>query len=456
MYVLKDSLLSNSSNKVVSVEEIAFDIKVPDVKYLFTESLFIYNALLKNRLALASRYEKSAGFATGERKKVIESVIHAISQNSLLIKEVVDSLNDKVGIEDLLNFQIIQSGARGANDLSAYLKDFTYLRRDWCGLEAGERQVKVIVDRLKDSIVNFLDDRSTCLFLGAGLGRIAWEHTDVFDRVFALDKSYSMVYHFHKLLKEDLEFYEINTLNVAKPKDSIRKLRASIRNGSELAYINRHKFSYILGDVLSLPFPDNSLSCIASVYFSDVLALKLYMSEIIRTLEDGGLFIHFGPLDYFFSEISEMLTVEEMKRSFIKNGFEIVDEGSVETAHLESSLSMMKKTYNNSVFVAKKITRKNIEAGTKYIINSPLYKQTTTPIGERNGQRESINLISPSGRVYENSESVFEILTYFKKGISIVDALEKIEMDLSLSREDLSQVSKTLKLLIKSNILKEG
>ena len=81
---------------------------------------------------------------------------------------------------------------------------------------------------------------------------------------------------------------------------------------------------------------------------------KLWFKKINDKVKKGGYFIHFGPLDYFFSDESEMLTAIEFKDFFEKNGYTTITDQILETSHLNDSNSFSYKVYRNWLFIAKK------------------------------------------------------------------------------------------------------
>src|SRR5690606_20756871 len=135
------------------------------------------------------------------------------------------------------------------------------------------------------------------LFIGCGLGRIALDFLDTFEKIYATDKSFSMIWHLQQLLKGNaIEFYCPNEKNIHKLTNVAEKYIATIPQ-KKLNEING-RFNSFVSDVLNTPFDSNSLNTIFSIYFTDVIALKLWFNEVDKKLTENGLFIHFGPLDY--------------------------------------------------------------------------------------------------------------------------------------------------------------
>ncbi len=344
-----------------------------------------------------------------------------------------------------------QEAWRGQNNTHAYLKDFLYLRRDWCNVPEGETQVLRIINELKTQTSKFTPDDEKILFIGAGTGRIAFEHNDLFQEVYALDKSFSMVHHFNQLLEKDFSFYEINEFNVMKPEDTARKLTASLQNASPEARLHKDRFEYFVGDAMDLPFEDASLSCITSVYFTDVIALKLYFSELQRALKPGGLFIHFGPLDYFFSDRSEMLTTVEIKEEFANNGFEILHDDSIELPHIATDLRMSWKAYRNWFFIARKKEEgpKGLELEKAYEVNQPVFIEERTKLGEM--EPESIELTNKEGVSFEGAGGIIPLLELLDGQSTFNQVIEKMKKEFEFGNEEMEQVK-----IIFNELLEKG
>lgn len=389
--------------------------KLSNPERFLSEQYYLFYQIFKNQELQIKSLQQTAT-RTPKAAARVKAIISAKQHNLQLIAAIVGELKSLVNMDHVLEDVFLsQQGSseiwRGQNNTHAYLKDFRYLNRDWCGLPEAEAQVLQIIEALKKRTAEFSPDQGAILFLGAGLGRIAFEHNPLFRQVYALDKSFSMVYHFNRLLENDLDFYEIHEFNVLKPEFSTRKLTASIRNASKEALALKDRFEYFVGDAMELPFEAEALSCITSVYFTDVIALQLYFSELQRVLKPGGLFIHFGPLDYFFSDRGEMLSAEEFKDEFEANGFETLHEEVLELPHMPSSIVMTEKFYTNWFFIARKIgqpAKIGFDARRIYEINQPVYLQNKVQFGET--QVLTTELISKNGAIFEGADGILPLL----------------------------------------------
>lgn len=412
----------------------------------------LYYQIYQNQVQQIEQLKQVQG-RTAKSQARIDALIKAKEHNAVLLDDIVKAIRPRVNLDYLFSQSNFDTG-RGSNNTHTYLKDFRYMRRDWCGLPEGEMQVEVIAGALKKQCAEHAIDLDSILFLGAGLGRIAFEHNDLFKKVYALDKSFSMVHHFNKLLEEDITFYEINELNILKPEDATQKHQASLRYASPEALANKDRFEYFVGDAMSMSFEDHALSCITSVFFTDVIALMLYLEEVKRVLKPGGLYIHFGPLDYFFSDRSEMLSAEEIKDDFEANGFETMHEEVIELPHMSSDLLMSKRVYRNWFFVARKV--ENVATGfdttAVYEINQPVYIQEKRQLGsEETIEKE---LVNGKGEAFAGAGSIENLLEYMDGKNSIQEVLEKVKAAYDLGAEDLEQIAGIFKMLFEKEFLK--
>lgn len=97
---------------------------------------------------------------------------------------------------------------------------------------------------------------------------------------------------------------------------------------------------------------DRSQSALVSVYFTDVLPLRIYLAEARRVLKPGGIFIHVGPLIYHFNDESQMLTPDEVLAVFREYGFVIQTNEFTTSPSATTAGTMVSTAYINWVFTA--------------------------------------------------------------------------------------------------------
>ncbi|SIQ80960.1 N2227-like protein [Chryseobacterium sp. RU37D] len=279
------------------------------------------------------------------RKEYFGCLIEAYLHNYNNIRELLLNLKPYVEVEDVLSVN-----TNGGNAVNTTLKDYLYLHRDWCYYEEGEKQVEIIDNAIKNSLPLKME---SALFLGCGVGRLAVELSDSFKKVYATDKSYSMIWHINKLISENnFEFYNPQEKNIYSLENVAKKHTAFIKE--DIKKVIREKVDFFVSDILNLPINEDSINAVFSIYFTDVIALKLWFDKINAIIKKEGYFVHFGPLDYFFSDESEMLTAKEFRLFFEKNGYTTITDKIIETSHLNDANSFTYKVYRNWLFVAKK------------------------------------------------------------------------------------------------------
>lgn len=398
-------------------------IYIDNVDLYLAEAYFIYSRIHDEHSSQIQELKTLASNTLSKvRKQSIENIMNATADNLSNIQAIRSILKPNITVDSMMNIR-----HHAKDSINSYLKDYRYLRRDWTGDERSEKQLLSIKESLTEAISN-IEDKRNALFLGAGVGRIAFDIADMFEEVYATDRSFSMAWHYYKLLSEDIIFYEINRKNVSASDKQVEQIVASLSHVKDMDYdtIKKRasKIQYFVSDVLNLPLHDQSISCIFSIYFSDVIALRLWLPEIKRVLKAGGIFVHYGPLDYFFEDIREMLTCEEFRVMFEENDFVTLKDEFVETEHLATS-SMTNKIYNNWLLVVKyepraeRITKLNLEDVLKicseviYDIHGLISNKDDVTIA---------NLQMPSGEVFAGAENVLDLLRFIdgEKNISTI------------------------------------
>lgn len=388
----------------INIDGVPIYINKEQLLNYYAESYFLYRNHLNH---LSQKVNKFKSYENNsERKKFFSLLKKAYLQNGNNVNEIVSKLKDKVTISAFENLRI-----NPTDNLQNTLKDFVYLRRDWCFLEEAEKQLKTTIDSLKQELSIINHKKNSSLFLGCGVGRLAYEFTDIYEKVYATDKSFSMIWHLQKLLRgESVNFFNPQEKNVHRLENVAQPYEAKI---PVLKLKTKDKFYAFVSDILDIPFQPKSINSIFSIYFTDVIALKLWFQQIDNKLSDNGLFIHFGPLDYFFTDEREMLSAEEFRMFFEKKGYKTLSDKIIETPHLEDSNSITYKVYRNWVFIAQKQTNNLPE---KFVINDNTVLKIKHPIQfERKGvikdgeKQIEASIKLPSG-IFNGAESVIQIL----------------------------------------------
>lgn len=226
--------------------------------------------------------------------------------------------------------------------------------------------------------------------------------------------------------------------------------------GTELKS-NLDKISYFVSDAANLPLKTGSLSVYISVYFTDVVALKLLLPEIKRVLVDGGIFIHIGPLEYFFKNASEMLSADEIKHFFESEGFVTLEEDSLVSTHLKSSVSMLSRNYSNWVFVAKlkkspQTLQEISENSVLNILQGVIYEEIGS-LG-KNGALKKIRLLLNPNIKIECDQSLFDLLLFINGERTVLDILNLIQAEYeNFDSRQVKNVYDGLRFLLKNNVI---
>jgi carnosine N-methyltransferase len=287
------------------------------------------------------------------RAEVLARLQAAAEQANRFLGDVRDLAVRAISVEDLMAVIV-----RPPPPMQ-YSATLDYLHRDWCWLPEAEAELARIEAAL------FAGLRSSgrrspgaALVLGAGAGRIAWDMGGFFDHVFATDSSLMMAHQFQSVLAGDFESCALASTNARTGDDMVKGLRASImppeRADSALVEERRKRMTYFVSDALDVPLASASVAAIASVYFTDLVPLEPLLGEVGRLLEPGGVFVHFGPLDYHFPDMAHHLSADEIKARFAAEGFIIRSEATVATRHLSFRSAMSVRLYDNWLFVAER------------------------------------------------------------------------------------------------------
>ncbi len=267
---------------------------------------------------------------------------------------VKSQLLDELTVEELSRL----SPAPTQKDYEPY--NLMYLERDWSNEPQALEQRSTIINHIESQlhlVEDFSSENGQAYFPGCGNGRYAVEFAKYYDKVYANDKSLMMLWTTAYLSKKktwDIS-YDIlrNCRQVADSKNTI-----TVEISDELSQRINDKVEFKVGDFSKLNFSNGSIKHFYSIYFTDVLPLGTLWSQVDTLLETEGLFIHFGPLEYFFTDEKQLLTVEEVKDYFIERNYEILVDNFVKTRYMGSDKVMRYRVYDNWCFIARKKPRK--------------------------------------------------------------------------------------------------
>src|SRR5262249_21241769 len=185
-----------------------------------------------------------------------------------------------------------------------------YLWSDWAGTPAGEHQIATIQRLVSASIRSYCEHGGRAVYLGAGLGRHAFEGAKHFSSVVATELSFATGGLFMTVRAGPADFCMV---------------RWGALSERELVEVHRAVFptedygtnvDYVIADARALPIPDASMEAVVSIFFTDIVPLSKLLPEVRRVLRPGGRFISVGPLAYQFTDKAEWLTQEEIRFVF--------------------------------------------------------------------------------------------------------------------------------------------
>lgn len=307
---------------------------------------YVAQAVVQMRSAL-QQLEHDAGIFTAaidggsRRAGALTRARDGYFANMAVLQQLIETLRPYLSIDALLQ---ARSDALTDYD-NDFLKISRYVRRDWSGAPETELEILATEQALQRALDASGGARDAALVLGAGLGRFAFDLQRQFRWAYASDYSFLMAGMFHLLEQRGgLVLHDSRLINkiASGQQGEAFAVRVPPRAGN---------FRYVVADARRLPFPDRSLSTVASIYFTDVLPLSTWLGEVARVLAPGGTFIHFGPLHYHHAALDEQYAAEELPEALRAFGFEIVaSEWVLNSMTRDASLDL--QIFNNLCFAA--------------------------------------------------------------------------------------------------------
>ena len=388
----------------------------------------VYNAMQPRRRALL---EEVNTFYQNFYTKVKEDLYPLVSKQALLAAEV-------------LNFDY--------NNLSTF--SLGYIMRDWGNGQEQEQQhliTQVIEQKLLQLGIGAVEGQA--LFMGCGMGRYAVDFAHRYQHVKAFDASVLMIWCIEYL--QQVETWEVLSKvnrNCRRIEDTVQRMEVGITPAQKA--IIASKVDFFVANAAQLSLPQKSIQHIYSIYFTDVLPLEQLYQEVDQLLIEQGLFIHFGPLEYFFNQEEQMLTAEEVRLFFQEQGYQVLVNEFMRTKHLSSENNMRHRVYDNWFFIAQKPTSKPkpvLELTSVISLNNQVELVSLGQIeqGACTAVKYEVKLGNQS---YQLPEVVYELLVQINGQRSIqalLQALDLVDIDL----EDQTQLLQILQELATANIL---
>ncbi len=211
-----------------------------------------------------------------------------------------------------------------------------YLRNDWSGTPEGAAQVAVLGGLLEESLARFCGPSSDAVYLGAGLGRHAFEGAKVLGSVLAVELSFAAADLMASVREAPVSFCMTNWHGAATAAEIVARHRATL-----LEPLPRNA-AYVVADSLRLPVADASVDAVVAVFFTDVVPAPTLLPEVRRVLRPRGVFLHLGPLHYHFKSRAYRLAQDELRHLLHhRYGFDVEqDDPTFELPYMDGPWSM--------------------------------------------------------------------------------------------------------------------
>lgn len=417
-------------------------VLMTDPRSFLARNLFRYWKYIdsKNK-EVQTLLEANSAIRNGDQLALIAE---AIQTNNRLFESIQKTILSRISIEDIRAYVC----ANEKDSDHPYNFNLEYLRRDWCGLLEGEKEIRLIESYLYTFLESTMPNR--VLFIGAGMARIPCDLFELFSDIYVLDNSVTMGCLFEKIRAGDIDFYEVNLRNA---EDSNQLIGRRTATSGKISESIKRAIQYIIGDIRCLPFESSYFDTVISIYSTDVVPSTLLLREVKRVLTSGGRFIHFGPLEYHFSDISEMLSFEELKQKFEISHFEIIKEDRVSFVHCQSSMPSSSKIFTNWIFTARKRIPAAIHNNSTITV---LVNLTRIQRTQKRANTEEVpsSIEWRNGELMTASDSVVDILTSIRTECTFEMLLSRLERDLNY--ESTNETSRAILIEIIRDLEREG
>src|SRR5258708_8386409 len=184
-----------------------------------------------------------------------------------------------------------------------------YLLADWANSPESVAQRALVGSIVSEYVTKCPDASGSALYLGAGLGRYAFEAAYQLAHVTAIDLAFSGARLVAELRRSPIQFCRLNLPGAICDADVAQVHTVSFPERLATA----SNVDYMIADAVRLPLADESQAAVVAIFFADVVPMSKFMPEVRRVLRPGGSFINFGPLQYHSKDPSEWLTSEEVR-----------------------------------------------------------------------------------------------------------------------------------------------
>lgn len=376
--------------------------------------------------------------------------------NNIQIKEIISNDTNqleaiKTEIIKFINIEDVLKHDHKTQELG-YFNFKEYLIRDWSNSKDSEKELLDIITPLRKVISNFSLKGKTALIPGCGLGRISYELTDIFKQIYSFDISLTMLNMMDEIKLNRKKIKTYNTKNNLLENDKYKEFSINIKDIlSKQKQKSVNRVINFIGNSNNIPLPDNSVDIIISVYFSDVIPMSEYLEEFTRVLKPNGIFIHFGPLDYHFNDLSQHHSLETFFSNLEDKGFRVNKNYQLaQTINSNNSLNI--KGYDNIIFSAVKEKVSMIDLNTKLYFDKPFeFNVKGSFKGDFIEDNKNSSIVFYDGSTYTNTETVFKTLAIFKEGYNLKQIIKKLNLKGKKQEKDVFDL---IQLLIIKKVFK--
>ncbi|KAL5504560.1 hypothetical protein ACEPAH_7221 [Sanghuangporus vaninii] len=335
---------------------------------------------MRKTYSRVSRVHKRIGYELGYPDK-LERLAQAIRQNSVIARSIADFAAAEID----LDLSFLETDGAGSSELREVREAFLHFARDWCeeGKEEREAAMKPILQALKQIAPESVRRKNMKVLVpGCGLGRLAWEISQLGFTTHANELSHYMNLSFRFLLSPS-HTPQINH-HAIQPyahwfshQRSNKNLFRSLTFPDVLPRLSS-RFHHIPGDFLRLkPITESELfDVVVTQFFIDTsYNIISTISQIHSLLKPGGTWINLGPLLWRSGAQAALeLSLDELLLLAEKIGFdftELENEGdgdgddrsggktrtktrTIECEYTADKEAMMRWVYKAEFWLAKK------------------------------------------------------------------------------------------------------
>lgn len=306
-----------------------------------------------NRL---SSHHRSLGHRIGYGVK-LANIQSANRANGILTRDMARFAEKNMGVVP---------GNSKETDAMRVREALKHLVRDWSDEGATERQSthKPILSALKKAVLTEDRAKTKVLLPGSGMGRLAWEISELgfdvtaneFSNFMTLPLRYLLSDHTTEPHQHSVQPWYFTLSHTKRSEDLFRAIRFP-----DVVPRASPKFQLLDADFYSLT--QGGYSFIVTMFFIDTsVNIVQCLEQIHDLLAPGGTWINLGPLLWTSGGVARMeLSLEEVLKLAELVGFEVRPESrrQIDTEYTSNTPGMMRWIYETKFWIADKKPRGN-------------------------------------------------------------------------------------------------